>query len=344
MTSGQRTFAVSLLHKLNIAPNPQNVRALVGWEKAEGGHWHNTAKFNPLNTTQPMPGAGSTGAQGNIKVYRSWQQGLDATARTLRNGRYENIIQALRAGSPGDVANAIGQSPWGTNGSLVRQVIGGVPAQPTGTPTPKPPKIGKPAPSNANADRFAAYAAYAQNPHTPGASTDLALSLLQSQRQAAAPASSPAPAAPRVTGRGGAAAVAWAKSRLGTSETTGPNRGPRVDQWEARFGLSGQPWCAIFTSLAVTKGGAPASARTPSVAVVRQQAQTGRGGYQHGFVNPRQARKGDLILFGNEHIGMVESVGRNGITMIAGNDANRVEQRTVPLGSGDIVRPKYGAR
>lgn len=148
--------------------------------------------------------------------------------------------------------------------------------------------------------------------------------------------------APRVSGAGGGvAAVAWARSRLGTAETAGPNRGPRIDQWEARFGLSGQPWCAIFTSLAVTKGGAPASARTPSVAVVRKQALTGRGGYQRGFVDPHHAQAGDLILFGDEHIGMVESVGRQGITMIAGNDSNRVERRTVPFGAGDIVRPKY---
>jgi hypothetical protein len=142
-------------------------------------------------------------------------------------------------------------------------------------------------------------------------------------------------------GKGASAALSWAKSTLGVSESGGANRGPRVDQWEARFGLSAQPWCAIFTSLAVTKGGAPKSARTPAVRDVRLMAQSGKGGYEKGFVPAKQAHAGDLILFGNDHIGMVESVGPSGITMIAGNDSNKVQRRTVAFGSGDIVRPKY---
>jgi hypothetical protein len=32
---------------------PANVKAMVGWQRAEGGHWHNDARYNPLNTTQP---------------------------------------------------------------------------------------------------------------------------------------------------------------------------------------------------------------------------------------------------------------------------------------------------
>lgn len=140
---------------------------------------------------------------------------------------------------------------------------------------------------------------------------------------------------------GAKATLAWARSRIGTSETAGANRGPRIDSWEKAFGMSGQPWCAIFTSLAVTKGGAPAIARTASVGAVRGQAMTGQGGYQKGFVDPARAHAGDLILFGNDHIGLVESVSAKGITMIAGNDSNRVQRRVVAPGSGDIVRPRY---
>jgi hypothetical protein len=114
-----------------------------------------------------------------------------------------------------------------------------------------------------------------------------------------------------------------------------------VDSWEQKFNIQGQPWCAVFTSLAVTRGGVAKSGRTPSVAEVRKQAEQGSAAYQRGFVKPQQAQAGDLILFGNDHIGMVESVGKGGITMIAGNDSNKVQRRVVPLGSGDIVRPKY---
>lgn len=143
------------------------------------------------------------------------------------------------------------------------------------------------------------------------------------------------------TGKGAAGALDWAKSTIGTAESGGPNRGKRVDSWEQKFNLKGQPWCAVFTSLAVTRGGVAKSGRTPSVAEVRKQAEQGSAAYQRGFVQPKQAQAGDLILFGNDHIGMVESVGKGGITMIAGNDSNKVQRRVVPLGSGDIVRPKY---
>jgi hypothetical protein len=116
-------FANAVLRKLGIKPTAANRKALVGWEKAEGGHWHNDAKFNPLNTTQDMPGSGDTGTQGNISVYRNWNQGVKATAKTLTNGRYGNVLQALKGGSPQDVAKAIDASPWGTHGSLLYQTI-----------------------------------------------------------------------------------------------------------------------------------------------------------------------------------------------------------------------------
>lgn len=125
MADTPQAFAVALLHRLGIKPNSNNVRALVGWQKAEGGHWHNDAKYNPLNTTQSAPGAGNTGSQGNIKVYRSWHQGVEATAKTLENGRYGSILHALRGGSANDVASAIGSTPWGTNAASVMRTIGG---------------------------------------------------------------------------------------------------------------------------------------------------------------------------------------------------------------------------
>lgn len=120
-------FADAVLRKLGVRPTPGARKAMVGWMNAEGGHWNNDARYNPLNTTQPEPGAGNTGSQGNIKQYRSWQQGVDATATTLKNGRYDGIISALRRGDPSAVASAIGSSPWGTSGDLVRRTIGSAP-------------------------------------------------------------------------------------------------------------------------------------------------------------------------------------------------------------------------
>lgn len=144
---------------------------------------------------------------------------------------------------------------------------------------------------------------------------------------------------------GAQSAVAFAKSRLGHyKETTGFNRGPELDRLQARFGTKGAAWCAIFTSVAVTQGGAPMSARTTAVREVRDQAQSGKKGYVKGF--QKHAQPGDLILFNNDHIAMVESVDRHGrLHLIDGNNSkNMVARRVVAPGAGDIVRPKYGRR
>ena len=50
-----------------------------------------------------------------VKAYRSWSQGFEATIITLRNGYYERILAALRAGDDAvEVAHAVAASPWGT--------------------------------------------------------------------------------------------------------------------------------------------------------------------------------------------------------------------------------------
>ncbi|WP_028058416.1 hypothetical protein [Candidatus Solirubrobacter pratensis] len=112
----EATWAAALLKSLGIQQNNDNMQALVGWEKAEGGHWINDARYNPLNTTEPMPGAGNTGLQGDIKIYTSWSQGLQATVKTLNNGRYGAILKALKNGSVPDIASAIASTPWNPGG------------------------------------------------------------------------------------------------------------------------------------------------------------------------------------------------------------------------------------
>jgi hypothetical protein len=167
-------------------------------------------------------------------------------------------------------------------------------------------------------------------------------------RSASARGSSGASAVSSGGGSGPRAALSWAESKLndpGARETGGANRGRLPDYLNARFGFGasgGQPWCAMFTSAAVTKGGAPASARTASVAQVRQKAMQGVG-YERGYVPGGQARPGDLILFGNAHIGMVKSNKGGHITYVGGNQSDAVTEGQVPAHGASIVRPKYGA-
>jgi hypothetical protein len=185
---------------------------------------------------------------------------------------------------------------------------------------------------------------------SPGASLSAALSAVrglggvevtQEPRMAAGGAGG-AQAAPVGEEVGAGAAVAFAQSRVGQyREDAGSNRGGQLDTLQRRFGMSGQPWCAMFTSVAVTRGGAPKVARTASVAVVREQVTSGKGGYERGFKG--RARAGDLWLRGNAHVGLVESVDEDGtIHTIEGNTGSgEVARRTHRPGEGQVARPRY---
>lgn len=108
------TWAKALLQQLGLPLTEQNVAAITAWELAEGGHWHNSAHYNPLNTTMPERGATAMNSVG-VKAYLSWAQGFQATIATLRNGYYTGILAALRAGNDAiAVADAVAASPWGT--------------------------------------------------------------------------------------------------------------------------------------------------------------------------------------------------------------------------------------
>jgi hypothetical protein len=111
----QGQFAEKVFKHLGIPLTQMSLTKFMAWMQQEGGNWHNSARYNPLNTTLAEPGAGNTGTQGNIKVYVSWQQGIDATVRTLKGSAYTGILANL-AGT-GDLASfesAVNASPWGT--------------------------------------------------------------------------------------------------------------------------------------------------------------------------------------------------------------------------------------
>jgi peptidoglycan hydrolase CwlO-like protein len=108
------TWAKALLQQLGMPLTAPNIAAVTAWEVAEGGHWHNSAHYNPLDTTMPEPGATAMNSVG-VKAYVSWAQGFTATIATLRNGYYGSILAALRAGNDAiAVADAVAASPWGT--------------------------------------------------------------------------------------------------------------------------------------------------------------------------------------------------------------------------------------
>ena len=106
-------FAEALLGKLGMPISQNNVDALVAFQAREGGHMHNAAAFNPMNTTLKLPGSHPVTPVG-VQAYESWDQGLEATARTLAQGNMSAITAALRRSAhPDETLRAVASSPWG---------------------------------------------------------------------------------------------------------------------------------------------------------------------------------------------------------------------------------------
>ena len=131
-TAGAETpliFAEQVLQGMGWPLTQSNLDAMVAWEMAEGGAWENSAAYNPLNTTQPEPGATSAGtSQASIRAYTSWSQGVAATVATLSQNQrgYAGIRQAFASGNAAStLPAALNASAWGTNGNLVAKILAG---------------------------------------------------------------------------------------------------------------------------------------------------------------------------------------------------------------------------
>ncbi len=120
-------FARALLPKVGARTTKRNLVALVAWQRAEGI----AGKFNPLNTTQDMEGATDFNSVG-VKNYRSFLQGVEASAKTLNYGAdrglygYRVIRKRLRGNSFAWLTlRAVERSAWGTGGlaAEVRQDV-----------------------------------------------------------------------------------------------------------------------------------------------------------------------------------------------------------------------------
>jgi hypothetical protein len=131
--SSPADFAAAVLAALGAPQSPANVQTLVAWEAAEGGNWHNTAWYNPLNTTLREPGSSSMNPVG-VQAYTDWQQGVDATVSTLQEAPYRQVVADLAASAPpSQTAADVGASPWGTSAASIAGALGagGYPVVPT---------------------------------------------------------------------------------------------------------------------------------------------------------------------------------------------------------------------
>ncbi|HWB23142.1 MAG TPA: CHAP domain-containing protein [Gaiellaceae bacterium] len=132
-----------------------------------------------------------------------------------------------------------------------------------------------------------------------------------------------------------------AQSQVGVSEEPpGSNDGPQISVYrDAVAGASpDQPWCASFVSWAAEQAGEPIGAAGQGLDSVKDitewAASTGR--LLPASTTPTP---GDLILFNDRHVGIVEAVNSDGsLTTVEGNYGNAVQyvQRSPSEASGYV--------
>lgn len=119
----KRKFASAVLTRIGAPVNEINVSAMLRWMQQEdsrsvqeeGTRAIAIERFNPLNTKWNSPGSVDSG--GGIRAYNSFEQGVDATVKTLqsKNNDYSAVINAFKNVSGFDnLKTAISESPWGT--------------------------------------------------------------------------------------------------------------------------------------------------------------------------------------------------------------------------------------
>jgi hypothetical protein len=127
----------------------------------------------------------------------------------------------------------------------------------------------------------------------------------------------------------GARIVAVAESQLGqTEQPPGSNESPAIAQYRSATAgaVPGAPWCAYFASWAAREAGEPIGVQGQGAGAVEDvwswAQSTGRAIPNGPGVVPQP---GDLIVFGDEHVGIVRDVLPNGqIQTVEGNYENKV--------------------
>lgn len=114
--ASETAYFTALLKSIGAPVTKANLDSLDDWYTHENSSWPPAAAYNPLNTTQPMPGATIFNSDG-VRIYANATQGVSATATTLLNG-YPGIVAALKAGNGlcGDTGLASEFLTWSGNG------------------------------------------------------------------------------------------------------------------------------------------------------------------------------------------------------------------------------------
>ena len=111
-------FYKKLLENLGAPVTEENMKFIYAWRQAEG----KGGKFNPFNTTWKLPDSTTMNSAG-VRNYKSLEDGMIATIKTLRNGKYDCIVNGLKNDiGANNIAKCQSLKTWGT-GDLVAKVV-----------------------------------------------------------------------------------------------------------------------------------------------------------------------------------------------------------------------------
>jgi hypothetical protein len=125
--------------------------------------------------------------------------------------------------------------------------------------------------------------------------------------------------------------LAAVQAEVGVAEQPpGSNDAPRIAEYrQATAGSGVGPWCAYFVSWAARQAGTPLGESGQGFGSVAALADWGQRTGRFTPAAGATPSPGDLIVWGGEHIGIVESVDPDGrIHTIEGNSSNAVTRRT----------------
>jgi hypothetical protein len=119
-TTPDDDFYKKVLSCVGAKPTKDNMSFMYAWRQAEGGK----ASNNPFNTTHKMPNSTKYNSVG-VRNYKNSEDGIQATCKTLKNGRYNDIVNGLK-NDVGlfELSRMKGLKTWGT-GELLAKVVDG---------------------------------------------------------------------------------------------------------------------------------------------------------------------------------------------------------------------------
>jgi hypothetical protein len=113
-----KNFYAKLLENLGAPITDENMKFMYAWRQAEG----KGGRYNPFNTTWKLPNSTTMNSVG-VRNYASLEDGLVATVKTLKNGRYDCIVNGLKNDiGASNIARCESLKTWGT-GDLVAKVV-----------------------------------------------------------------------------------------------------------------------------------------------------------------------------------------------------------------------------